>query len=107
MKIFKWIVIVALVLVIVMGVIVYMNLNGLVERTVEKQATASLNLQTTLGGVSLSLFGGSLGMDDLEIASPQGFSAPRMFSMNDAAVKVRFGELRQDPVRISSINLKG
>lgn len=107
MKIVKWIVLIALLVLIVIGVAVYFNLNGIIERTVETQATASLNLPTTLAGVKLSLFGGKLGLDDLEIGSPQGFTAPQMLALDGASVQVSYGQLRNDPVRINSINLKG
>jgi uncharacterized protein involved in outer membrane biogenesis len=104
-KYIKWVVI-GLVLLLVVGVVVvYLNLNGIIERTVERQATASLNLNTDLGGANLALFGGSLGLDDLQIASPQGFSAPKMFELDNIAVDVSYGQLREDPVRVKSIRI--
>lgn len=107
MRIAKWIILIVVLLIVIAGVVVYFSLNGIVERTVETQATASLNLQTTLAGANLSLFGGRLGLNDLEIASPQGFTAPHMLTLDDAAVQVNYGELGDDPVRIQSVNLKG
>src|ERR1044072_1378425 len=52
MKIVKWTALVLVVIVIVVGVIVYMNLNRIVKRTIETQGTASLNVQTTLDSAS-------------------------------------------------------
>lgn len=107
MKIVKWIVLITLIVLIVIGVTVYFNLNRIIRSTVETQASASLNVPTTLAGVKLSLLGGKLGLNDLKIGSPQGFSAPQMLSLDDASVQVNYGQLRNDPVRINSINLKG
>src|SRR5437588_584710 len=55
MKIFKWIVI-AVVLLLVIGVVVlYANLNHIVKRTVETQGSEQLKVPTTLDGVSLGM----------------------------------------------------
>ncbi|MBC8106552.1 MAG: AsmA family protein [Anaerolineae bacterium] len=104
-KYLKWIVL-ALVVVIVAALgIVWANLNGIVRRTVETQTTSSLDLQTTLGGASVSIFGGNLGLKDLKIASPPGYKAVPMFALGQAGVNVSFGDLRGDPVHIKHITL--
>ena len=91
---------------IIAGLVLYLNLNRLLERTVETQATDSLSLQTELGSASLAIFGGRVSLDDLTIANPQGFSQPHMLSLNQGAVEVKYGQLGRDPVRISSITLR-
>jgi hypothetical protein len=101
----KWVVIVILLLLIGAGVIFYLNLNRILHRTIESQASASLNLPTTLGGVNLSLFGGTLDMNNLKIGSPEGFKAPQMLSLGDVDVAVDYGELRNEPVRVQRISL--
>lgn len=103
MKWIKWIVVGVVLLVIGGLLIVWLNINGIVRRTVQSQATASLNLDTTVGGARVSLLGGSVGLSDLQIASPKGFEAPRMFSLGGTSVAVRYAELRKDPVRIDQI----
>ena len=104
-RIVKWTFLIVLLLLIAGGVLLWVNLNSIVERTVESQSTASLNLQTELDAAALSIFGGSVRLDDLKIASPQGFDAPQMFTLDNANVNVNVGELRGDPVRIESIRL--
>jgi hypothetical protein len=98
-------VLVLLLLLVVGGFIVYLYLDSIVEKTVEKQATKSTNLKTELGGVSLSLFGGQLDLKELEIASPPGFTSPHLLTLGKADVDVSLGKLREDPVRINSITL--
>lgn len=85
--------------------IVYFNLNGIVRRTVETQASSSLDLKTTLGSARVNLFGGSVNLGDLSIASPPGYKAPSMLSLNDAGVKVSVGQLRSDPVHVKQVTL--
>src|SRR4029079_19277903 len=55
------------------------------------------------GSANVSLFGGKVGLHNFEIASPSGFSAPQMMQLGGLDVRVKLGELRSDPVRVSSI----
>lgn len=100
-----WIAVSVVVLLLVAIGIVFLNLNGIVRRTVETQTSSSLDLQTTLGGASVSIFGGNLGLKDLKIASPPGYKAVPMFSLGQAGVNVALGDLRGDPVRVKHITL--
>ena len=107
MKIVKWIVLGVVGLVVIVALVVYFNLNGIVRSTVESQGTQQLNVSTTLSGASVSLFGGSLGLDDLEIASPPGFEAPKILTLDGASVEVSYGQLRQDPIHMQQVQIKG
>ena len=102
-KSIKWIALGVVAVVVIAVVIVYFNLSGIVRRTVETQASASLNVPTKVGGASVSLFGGSLGLNEIQVSSPQGFSAPQMFALNDLDVDVSYGNLRKDPITIDQI----
>lgn len=106
MKIFRRILLGAVLLVVVALVIVYFSLDGIIKRTVESQSTESLKLNTTLSNARLALFGGKLDLNQLEIASPPGFSAPKMLSLGQADLAVSYGQLRQDPVHVRSLTLK-
>ncbi len=102
--------IVAGIVVLVIGALValYFSLNGIVKSQVQTQATEQLKVATTLGSVDLGLFGGTLGLKNLAIASPPGFSAPQMLSV--AGLKVDTGglmKLRNEPIHISTIELDG
>jgi hypothetical protein len=94
----------AVVLLIVIAVgVVFFSLNRIVRSEVQSQATSQLNLKTDLGGAALSLFGGKLGLHQLEIASPPGYTAPHMLEVGDTNVAVNYGQLRSQPVHVSSI----
>jgi uncharacterized protein involved in outer membrane biogenesis len=105
MKKLKWIVIGIVVLIVVGIGIVLFSLDGILRSAVQSQASSSLNLPTTLGGVHLSLLGGSLSLTDLAVGSPPGFSAPQMVSLGSAGVDVSYSQLRNNPVKIDSITL--
>ena len=104
-RVIKWAFLLILLLLIGGGIFLWLNLNRIVKHTVETQSTAQLNLKTELDGATVSLFGQALNLNDLKIASPQGYSAPQMFQLDGADVQVKVGELRQDPVRVHSITL--
>lgn len=92
-------------LLVIAGVVVYFSLDHIVKTKVESQASSSLNLATTLNSARLSLFGGRLNLKQLDIASPQGFSAPHMLELGDTDVAVSYGQLRKDPVHVESLTL--
>ena len=105
MKILGRIVVVLVSLLVVAGVIVYFTVDGIVKRNIEKQGTTSLKLTTTLNSAHLSLLGGKVKLNKLGIASPPGFSAPRMLEMHDINLGVSYGELRKDPIHVQSLVL--
>ena len=103
--IFRWIVLAVLAIIVIGALVVYMNLNRIVRATVEKQSTASLNQQTSLQSANVSLFGGDVSLNNFQITSPSGFQSPTMMSLGGIDVETSFGELRQDPIHISSIGI--
>jgi len=105
MKWLKRILIGVVLLIIVSLTIVYFSLNSIIKTTVEKEATASLNTQTTLGSAHLAIFGGSLSLNDLEIASPPKFDAPHIFTLGGTTVHVSYGQLSGNPIHITQISI--
>ena len=90
-------------LVVVAGGIAYFTFDRILKRTIEDEGSASLKLTTALNSARLSLFGGKLNLNRLSIASPQGFSAPRMLETRDIDVAVKYAELRKDPIHVESL----
>ena len=105
MKLIRRTILAVVLLIVIVVVVVFFRLDHIVKNTVESQATDSLKLQTTLNSASLSLFGGKLNLNDLQIASPGGYSAPHMLELADTDVAVHYGQLRKDPVHIESLTL--
>lgn len=104
-KISIWTVTVLVVLVIGAGTYLYFHLNSIVRKTIETQATSSLNLTTTLQSADVGVFSGSLKLDQFRIGSPSGFKAPAFFDLNQGSVAVTWGNMFKKPVRIKQIIL--
>jgi len=93
-------------LLVIAGVVAWLNLDRILKRTVETEGSSSLQLSTTLNRAHLSLLGGMLHLNRLDIASPKGFSAPHMLEVGDVDLAVRYGELRKDPIHVQSLIVK-
>lgn len=105
MKWLKRIAIVVFLVLIVGGLVTYLYLDRVIRSTVENQTTKQLALKTELGSAGVSLFGGKLNLSDMRIASPEGFAAPHMLALGRADVRVSYGQLNNDPVRVGRIAL--
>ena len=96
----------ALVLVVVIALLVLVaRLDGIVRTTVEREGSSQLKLATTLRDADVSILGGSVTLDELAIANPQGYVDPHIFQLGQISVTVSYGELMDDPVRIRDINI--
>ncbi|MEA2708161.1 MAG: hypothetical protein QOF78_762 [Phycisphaerales bacterium] len=105
-RVVKWIFLIILLVLIIGGVALYMNLNGIVRSTVEKQSASSLQVPTKLESANVSLFGGNLSLRNFHVGQPQGFAAADMMSLGGVDVDVKISELRQDPVRVRQITIR-
>lgn len=106
-KALKWtLIIVPLLLILIIGIVIW-RLDSIARSQIETQATASTTLTTTLKAAHISIFGGTVKLDDLKIGSPKGFDAPTMFALDNVGVQVSYGELRQNPIRIAEITVNG
>ena len=105
MKWLKRIAVVVVLLLIVGGVVTYLYLDRAIKTAVETQTTKQLALETKLGSAGVSVFGGKLNLSQMTIASPQGFAAPHMLALGNADVRVSYGQLNNDPVRVGRIAL--
>ena len=104
-RILKWGSLAVVLLVVIVVAVVYFRINSIVKYAVETQGSKQMNLKTELDGASLSLFGGEVGLDDLKIANPPGFTAEHLFTLDGIDVKVPIRELRANPKRISLITI--
>jgi len=102
----KWFVLLILLLLIGGFVFLYLYLDPIVRRTVEKQAGASLNVPTKLEAAHVSLLGQSVSLKNFNVGQPQGFTAADMMSLGGIDVDVKVNELRQDPLRVRQITIR-
>jgi len=97
-------VVAALVLLVVIGgVVLVLNLDRVVKVGVEKGGSLILGVPTELDSASVSLFGGSVGLDGLTLGSPEGFDAPEMFRLGHAHVSVDLGSLRSEEMVVHEV----
>ncbi|MEM8875267.1 MAG: AsmA family protein [Planctomycetota bacterium] len=94
---------VVFVLLIVGGFILVSRLDGIVRSQIESNATTSLDLKTTLAGANVGILGGDVTLDTLAVASPEGFTAPSMFSVGGVDLQTSYGKLLGDPVRVDAV----
>jgi hypothetical protein len=104
-KVIKWGAL-AVVLVIVAAVVgTYLYLDSIVKYAVETQGSKQMNLKTELNGASVGLLRGKVGLDDLKIANPPGYTTPHLFTLGELNVNVPISQLRGNPKRVSSITI--
>jgi hypothetical protein len=102
-KLIRNVVLVVVLIVVIGVVIVWFSLNSIVRSTIQTQATASLNVPTTLDAVDLKPFAGSVGLTGLDVGSPPNYTAPHMFVMDGLNVSVSYGQLFGNPIHVKKI----
>jgi hypothetical protein len=101
-------VVVLLVIVVVAGlVLVILNLNRIVKLGVEQGGARILGVDTTLDGASVSILGGTAGLDGLTLGSPEGFNAERMFYLGHAHVAIEPLSVMGDEVVVHEVVVDG
>lgn len=104
---FKKIILAVVLLVIIVFAALYIVRNQLVKAAVEKGGTYSLGVETELGSAGLDLGGGSLELNDYEIANPEGFSDNNFFTLKHAVLDVDEGSLLDKEVVVDSLVIDG
>jgi uncharacterized protein involved in outer membrane biogenesis len=105
MRKLKWLILIIVVLIVVVIGGIILSIDSIIRATVETEGTAALNCTTTLASAHLSFLSHSLSLNDLEIGSPPGFSAPKMLTLGGSNVAVDPWALRKEPIHIASIDL--
>lgn len=77
----------------------------LLGKGVEKGGTLALGTETTVGGASLNLLSGSVGLDELAIRNPEGFQSKHAFQVDSIGVQTDVGSLMSDKIRIDEIRI--
>lgn len=104
----KWIkrVIILLVLVVVLvAVIGVITIDRITKAGIEKGGTYAMGVETKLNSIRVGLFSGSVSLDGLSVANPEGFKADHFLNLGDGSVEVTLGSLMEDKVEIKSLKL--
>jgi AsmA protein len=84
----KWIGIAILAVIVILLVLPFLIPVNKFRPTVEQQATQALGRKVTVGNLSLSILGGSLGMNDLTISDDQKFNSGPFLTAKEVKVGV-------------------
>jgi hypothetical protein len=96
-------------LVVIVVLVIAFNLFGdaAITKGVKAGASKALGVNVALGGVHLRLLRGSVGMNDLAVDNPAGYSNKTLLTLKDARVKAEMGSMLSDTVKIDEIKLDG
>ncbi len=100
---------IAVILVIILGTIVYgaSQSGSIIQKAVLEYAPAATGADVTLGGVDVSLLGGSAGLSGLTVGNPKGFKSDHAFKVGNVAVKIDLASLTGDVIRIKEVRIDG
>jgi uncharacterized protein involved in outer membrane biogenesis len=104
-RLIKWGLLAVVLVVVGVALVYYFYINSIVKSVVETQGTKQMNLKTELDSARVAIFGGEVGLDDLKIANPQGFSSDSMFKLDKIDVKAPLSQLKGNPKRVTNITL--
>ncbi len=85
----------------------WLMIDGLAKGAVERGGTYALGVPTTVQSVDLSLIGGSLEMDTLQVANPAGYATPHMMKSGRFRLQVVPGSVLSETVRVPLLQLDG
>ncbi len=83
------------------------NIDGLVKAGIEKGGTYATGVETTVEGVDVALFSGTLTMNTLQIDNPNGFSTPHFMTLGDTDVEIKLASISQDKIIVPKVHLSG
>jgi hypothetical protein len=109
-KLFKLIVtvIVILVVLVVAGVVgVAVFADGMVKKAVESSGSETLKVPVAVGKAHASILGGSVGLQNLAVKNPQGYTGPNLLTLKAVDVKAETGTLLSNEIVMKSMRLDG
>lgn len=106
----KWVlrIVLGLVVLLVAAVaIAWAMVDQLAKKGIEQGGTYATGVPTQVQEVNLSLLGGSLGLNNLTIGNPQGFTSPHVVKSGRFSLEVRPGSLLNQTIEVPSLVLDG
>lgn len=94
-----------LALIVVAGVVLFLNLGGAVKRTIEVVGSRTLGTAVRVSGVSISLSDKSASMSGLSIKNPSDFKENYLLKTKDISVKI--SDVTREVVTIDEIVVDG
>lgn len=110
MKVIKWLgILIVLLLIVVGGVAFYglSNLNKLVKYGVETEGPKVTQTGVALGSVDIKLLDGKGELSNFSIANPEGFSSPHLFKADKILLQIDTAHLTDSVKVIKEITIDG
>ena len=105
----KLAIVVLVLLILVVGAVFYVasNIDSLAETALEEGGTYAMGVPTQVDSVSVSLMGGTLGINGMTIANPEGFESDNLMNFNEFGVGVETGSLFEEVIVVPEIKMDG
>ena len=94
-------------LLILAVVAAFLLLPGIVKTQVESIGSKATGATVKVGSVDLSIFGGSLYLNDFSISAPAGYASKEFIAWKRAGASVSLGSLRTDTIVVPRIAVDG
>lgn len=95
-------------LLLILGVIgLFVFIDSAARAAVERGATTTLGVATTLDSVDVGVFKGEVAIHGLVVENPPGFTGNPFLTLNDGGVAVSLGTLRNDTIELPDLTLNG
>ncbi len=79
--------------------------NFLLQKAIERQASAVLGVKVTVESVNLQLFAGKFALNGLNVANPPGFSSPHLLHLGQIEASLQIESLTKPVIQIDAISL--
>jgi uncharacterized protein involved in outer membrane biogenesis len=91
---------------VVLLVAVFFSINVIAKTAIEKGGTIVLGTATSVGSVTLSVFGGSAEVKNLAIANPKGYGDGNVLELGRAYVRLKPASLLSDVIEVEEIAIE-
>ncbi|WP_432798429.1 hypothetical protein [Poriferisphaera sp. WC338] len=104
----KWVIrgllgLIAIIILVVVIALIYVD--TIAKSAVEYAATTATGCKTTLRDISVGVFSGTVTLDDLEMANPEGWGDLYFFKLGHGATGVRLSSLMEETVVVPKLEL--
>lgn len=93
------------ILIAAIGLMINIFGDRLLKTGIETGARKALQVGVRLDDISLSILGGKLNLNNLEVDNPQGYQNPQLLSLNHAYMALNVKSLLSDTVEMEKIQL--
>ncbi len=101
----RWIAV--LLVLVVAAVVLWLSLDGIAKRAVERGTTYATGVPTRVGDLQLGLISGELALQDMRIANPEGYEADHFLALQALDVGVHPRSLLEPVVRVPRLTIDG